>query len=163
MRATKWYRRARATERGGMDAGSRSALVVPRKRGNPNLRGSCGGKRGHYAYYGVTGNFYALSAFQSGVQRIWRKWLGRRKRDGQIQWDHFNRLLRRYPLPAAVVITEGNSGSDLITESFRRMAELARCQWLGCLVATGVGAPNDIRGNAETVERARAFGRQLAG
>lgn len=60
--------------------------------------------RGHYAYYGVTGNFYALSAFQSRVQRIWRKWLGRRKRDGQIPWDHFNRLLRRYPLPAAVVI-----------------------------------------------------------
>ena len=63
----------------------------------------------------------------------------------------------------AVVITEGNSGSDLITESFRRMAELARCQWLGSLVATGVGAPDDIRGNAETVERARAFGRRLVG
>lgn len=60
--------------------------------------------RGHYAYYGVTGNFYPLSAFQSMVQRIWKTWLGRRKRDGEITWDHFNRLLRRYPLPAAVVV-----------------------------------------------------------
>jgi group II intron reverse transcriptase/maturase len=60
--------------------------------------------RGHYAYYGVTGNFYALTAFQSMVQRIWRKWLGRRTRDGQIAWVDFNRLLKRYPLPAAVVI-----------------------------------------------------------
>jgi RNA-directed DNA polymerase len=59
---------------------------------------------GHYAYYGVTGNFYALSAFQSMVQRIWRKWLGRRRRDGTITWDDFNRLLRSYPLPAAVVV-----------------------------------------------------------
>ena len=60
--------------------------------------------RGHYAYYGVTGNFYPLSAFQSMVQRIWKTWLGRRKRDGEITWDYFNRLLRRYPLPAAVVV-----------------------------------------------------------
>jgi hypothetical protein len=60
--------------------------------------------QGHYAFYGVTGNFYALTAFQSMVQRIWRKWLGRRKRDGQPRWDHFNRLLGRYPLPAARVV-----------------------------------------------------------
>jgi hypothetical protein len=38
------------------------------------------------------------------VQRIWRKWLGRRKRDGAPHWDDFNRLLRSYPLPAARVI-----------------------------------------------------------
>ena len=60
--------------------------------------------RGHYAYYGVTGNAYALSRFQDLVQRIWRTWLGRRKRDGQITWDVFKRLLRRYPLPMAVVV-----------------------------------------------------------
>jgi len=59
--------------------------------------------RGHYAYYGLTGNYYLLSGFQSMVNRIWRKWLGRRKRDGQLCWDHFNGLLKRYPLPAAVV------------------------------------------------------------
>jgi len=60
--------------------------------------------KGHYAYYGLTGNYYALCAFQSMVQRAWRKWLGRRTRDGTIPWDHFNRLLRRYPLPPAIVV-----------------------------------------------------------
>ena len=60
--------------------------------------------RGHYAYFGLTGNFYALTAFQSVVQRTWRKWLGRRKRDGKLRWDYFNRLLKRYPLPPARVV-----------------------------------------------------------
>lgn len=60
--------------------------------------------RGHYAYYGLTGNYHLLSGFQSMVNRIWRRWLGRRKRDGQLRWDHFNCLLKRYPLPAAVVV-----------------------------------------------------------
>jgi RNA-directed DNA polymerase len=58
---------------------------------------------GHYAYYGLTGNFHALKTFRSMVQRIWRKWLGRRKRAGQMRWDYFNRLLRRYPLPIGVI------------------------------------------------------------
>jgi len=60
--------------------------------------------RGHYAYYGITGNAPALSGFQVMVHRIWRKWLGRRKRAGQIRWDHFNGVLRRYPLPAPTVV-----------------------------------------------------------
>jgi len=60
--------------------------------------------RGHYAYYGLTGNFYALTAFQSVVQRTWRKWLARRKRDKRFLWTDFNRLLRRYPLPQAKVV-----------------------------------------------------------
>ena len=36
--------------------------------------------RGHYAYYGVTGNSGALSRFLWEVQRRWRKWLYRRRR-----------------------------------------------------------------------------------
>jgi len=60
--------------------------------------------RGHYAYYGITGNGSSLSGFARMVHRIWRKWLGRRKRDGRLTWDDFNRLLRRYPLPAPVVV-----------------------------------------------------------
>ncbi len=60
--------------------------------------------RGHYAYYGLTGNYHALTAFQSVVQRTWRKWLARRKRDKQFLWNDFNRLLGRYPLPQARVV-----------------------------------------------------------
>lgn len=60
--------------------------------------------RGHYAYYGITGNGKALSRFQSTVTRQWRKWLARRKRGNPYPWFRFTRLLARYPLPAAVVV-----------------------------------------------------------
>ena len=54
---------------------------------------------GHYAYYGITGNCEALSAFREFVTRAWHKWLSRRKRGHPIPWDIFGRLLERYPLP----------------------------------------------------------------
>ena len=54
--------------------------------------------RGHYAYYGVTGNSGALSRFLFEVECLWRKWLSRRSRSGLMPWNRFHRLLRRYPL-----------------------------------------------------------------
>jgi hypothetical protein len=54
--------------------------------------------RGHYAYYGVTGNSAALSRFLWEVERCWRKWLSRRNRLRSLNWQAFRRLLRRYPL-----------------------------------------------------------------
>ncbi len=60
--------------------------------------------RGHYAYYGITGNARSLSRFHLAVTRQWRKWLGRRRRNGAIPWAIFNRLLEHYPLPPPVVV-----------------------------------------------------------
>ena len=54
---------------------------------------------GHYAYYGITGNFRSLSNFRAEVTRVWHKWLSRRSRSGRIAWEKFNLLLRRYTLP----------------------------------------------------------------
>jgi hypothetical protein len=54
--------------------------------------------RGHYAYYGVTGNSGALSRFYREVANRWRRWLNRRNRLRSVTWDVFNRLLQRYPL-----------------------------------------------------------------
>jgi RNA-directed DNA polymerase len=54
---------------------------------------------GHYAYYGVTGNYVALKRFHHEVQRRWHKWLNRRNRQRELLWDQFNVLLRRFPLP----------------------------------------------------------------
>ena len=54
--------------------------------------------RGHYAYYGVTGNSEALSRFRWEVDRCWRKWLNRRNRQRSMTWQPFRRLLQRYPL-----------------------------------------------------------------
>ncbi len=60
--------------------------------------------RGHCAYYGITGNAYALARFRTGVLERWRNWLARRNRQREMDWDRFNRLLQRYPLPRATVV-----------------------------------------------------------
>ena len=54
--------------------------------------------RGHYAYYGITGNGEALKRFRYYVKRIWHKWLGRRNQR-RMSWERFSRLEKRYPLP----------------------------------------------------------------
>lgn len=59
---------------------------------------------GHYAYYGVTGNFRALQRFHNEVQRIWHCWLDRRSQSGRMTWKRFRRLLCRKPLPRPRVI-----------------------------------------------------------
>lgn len=60
--------------------------------------------RGHDAYYGITGNFSMLQRLRYVVGRVWRKWLSRRSRASPRSWDHFNRLLGRFPLPPARVV-----------------------------------------------------------
>ena len=60
--------------------------------------------RGHYAYYGITGNARALQWFLLAVHRAWRKWLNRRNRQREMRWDRFNRLLKRYRLPPPRIV-----------------------------------------------------------
>ena len=60
--------------------------------------------RGHYAYYGISGNFRRLSRYAEEVARIWHKWLSRRDRQGSMSWSRFATLLRRHPLPAARIV-----------------------------------------------------------
>ena len=72
--------------------------------------------RGHYAYYGITGNSRALTRFYYEVQRSWRKWLNRRNRQRELTWDVFTRLLQRYPLAPvrtvhSVYVAQRNHGS----------------------------------------------------
>lgn len=55
--------------------------------------------RGHYLYYGLTGNWASLARFFWQVKRIWRKWLSRRSQRAYLDWEVFNRLLARHPLP----------------------------------------------------------------
>ena len=59
--------------------------------------------RGHYSYYGITGNSSRLSAFLRGARRIWKHWLSQRDRTG-MTWADYQRLERRYPLPPARVV-----------------------------------------------------------
>jgi group II intron reverse transcriptase/maturase len=49
--------------------------------------------RGHYGYFGITGNFRALWKVHERVQRIWFRWLRRRTRGGKgMTWERFNEL-----------------------------------------------------------------------
>jgi len=60
--------------------------------------------RGHYGYYGITGNWRSLALFAYEVQRTWRKWLDRRSQRGQMTWARYLQLLERYPLPPPRVV-----------------------------------------------------------
>jgi RNA-directed DNA polymerase len=60
--------------------------------------------RGHYAYYGITGNAHALASFLYAVHRVWRKWLNRRNSRREMTWDRFNRMRERYALPPPRIV-----------------------------------------------------------
>jgi len=64
----------------------------------------CQKLRGHYAYYGITGNSIALARFREEVRRLWWKWLGRRRSGNRPSVSWFVRLLGRYPIPNAVAV-----------------------------------------------------------
>ena len=54
--------------------------------------------RGHYAYYGVTGNSAALTRFFHEVGLRWRRWLNRRNNLRSMTWEKFVAIRRRFPL-----------------------------------------------------------------
>ncbi len=60
--------------------------------------------RGHYAYYGITGNMRSLENFQYQVRRVWKKWLDRRSRKRSMTWEKFNQVLKRYPLSQPKIV-----------------------------------------------------------
>jgi hypothetical protein len=60
--------------------------------------------RGHYGYYGIIGNLPSLQNYWAAVRKIWRHWLSRRSRDGDLTWAKFTRLERFYSLPLARVV-----------------------------------------------------------
>jgi group II intron reverse transcriptase/maturase len=54
--------------------------------------------RGHYAYFGVTGNARALCRYRQETERTWRLWLNRRSQRARLTWERYKQLLKRYPL-----------------------------------------------------------------
>ena len=59
--------------------------------------------RGHYAFYGITGNADSLKRFRYAVKGIWFQWLSRRSRR-RMSWRRFTEVLARWPLPNAIAI-----------------------------------------------------------
>jgi group II intron reverse transcriptase/maturase len=60
--------------------------------------------RGHYGYYGITGNSRALANLRYVVTGIWRKWLSRRSWAGYFSWLRVERLREYFALPPPVVV-----------------------------------------------------------
>jgi RNA-directed DNA polymerase len=60
--------------------------------------------QGHYNFFGVTYNSKSLGMFYEQIKRSWRKWLDRRNRNRQMNWEKFNCLLERYPLPKPSIV-----------------------------------------------------------
>ena len=60
--------------------------------------------RGHYAYYGVTGNSRSLKQYLRGVERAWKRALGRRSQRAKMTWERFRALLRIFPLPPPRIV-----------------------------------------------------------
>lgn len=59
--------------------------------------------RGHYSYYGITGNWHALRAFARQVERRWYKWLSRRSQR-RLSLSKFWQMLKASPLPQPRVV-----------------------------------------------------------
>ena len=55
--------------------------------------------QGHYAYYGVTDNSSGITRYAYEARNLLFKWLNRRGNRGRMNWEKFNRLLERFPLP----------------------------------------------------------------
>jgi RNA-directed DNA polymerase len=60
--------------------------------------------RGHFAYYGITGNARRLHRFAYQVKCTWRKWLSRRDRQSDFSWSRLGELLKRHPLPPPTIV-----------------------------------------------------------
>ncbi len=54
--------------------------------------------RGHYAYYGIGGNFRCLQRVHRAVERYWYKMLCSRSRKGYFPWSVFHRIKASYPI-----------------------------------------------------------------
>lgn len=65
----------------------------------------CAKLRGHYAYYGIRGNYKALEVVFEFAERAWKHWLGRRSRHGYLTWTDFESKYRRdFPLPSPRIV-----------------------------------------------------------
>src|SRR5437899_5613642 len=57
---------------------------------------------GHYRYYGVVGNFEALSRFHYEVAQLWDGLLERRSQKARVKWERMKRLIKRWLPPARI-------------------------------------------------------------
>jgi hypothetical protein len=67
-------------------------------------RSLCQVLKGYYNYYGFAGNAATLNRFAYAVERMWYKWINRRSQRKSFNWDEFQELLTRFPLPRPRIV-----------------------------------------------------------
>jgi len=60
--------------------------------------------QGHYAYFGISGNYERLANLHHQARRCWQKWLSRRSNHSRVTWAAFARILKALPLPRPRII-----------------------------------------------------------
>ena len=55
--------------------------------------------KGYYNYFGFAGNYATLNRFAYAIERMWFKWLNGRSQRKSFNWEEFQDVLNRYPLP----------------------------------------------------------------
>lgn len=60
--------------------------------------------RGHYQYYGVSGNMRSIQRFYSLTLRLTLKWLNRRSQRKSFTRERFAKYLEHYPLPEPRIV-----------------------------------------------------------
>jgi group II intron reverse transcriptase/maturase len=60
--------------------------------------------QGYYNYYGFAGNTATLNKFAYAVERMWYKWINRRSQRKSFNWEEFQELLTRFPLPRPRIV-----------------------------------------------------------
>lgn len=70
--------------------------------------------RGHYQYYGISGNFRMIGTFDYRVRRMLYKWLNRRSQKKSFTWKRFTDYLARHPLPRPHIVHDLYKPSPLM-------------------------------------------------
>lgn len=60
--------------------------------------------RGHYQYYGISGNSRMIHCYDQIAKRLVLKWVNRRSQKVSFIWEGFNAYLRHYPLPKPCIV-----------------------------------------------------------
>jgi RNA-directed DNA polymerase len=60
--------------------------------------------RGHYQYYGISGNYRGIYRYYRCALRLAFKWLNRRSQRKTFNWQQFLKYLERYPLPKPHIV-----------------------------------------------------------
>lgn len=60
--------------------------------------------RGHYQYYGVSGNYRGINSYYKHTLHNLFKWLNRRSQKRSMNWKSFDKYLVHYPIPKPRIV-----------------------------------------------------------